>query len=159
FAWAVGISLAVLAFGTILCCWYWYASVQHESAIAAELERRGASVSRLPLPRFSRFYEVSMGGRPVRDDDLELLRRLPGLRVLAIMNSTVSETGMSYVGECGEIESLFLGNTNVTDAGLQSLSPLRRLTGISLVKTQITDESPKTLGAMTGLQVLSLNHT
>lgn len=81
----------------------------------------------------------------VTDAGLDHIGRMPGVRYLDVMGTSVSDAGMESVARLSELRELSLWRTRVGDAGLVKLANLRDLEMIDLRETRVTDAGVKRL--------------
>lgn len=103
--------------------------------------------------------EISLPGTGLVNDDLAHLRALPGLHVLILVKSQVTDAGLTHLAGLTSLNTLVLSQTRVTDEGLAELKGLTGLRELSLDETPVTDKGVEQLKRLTGLQYLSLKGT
>lgn len=109
----------------------------------------------------------------LKDDDLAILARLPGLRsvttnhawmgstrgMFALTNSgsgygpqPITDRGLEYLSRARSLETLVLFNTEVTDEGLAALASLRDLKILKISSPRITDAAVPQLAKLQSLE-------
>jgi hypothetical protein len=102
---------------------------------------------------------VQLTGSRAKDEDLEHLSALSGLRSLALQSTSITHEGLAHVAAIDSLEALYVGDTQITDAGLAHLRGLSHLREISFWKADVTDDGLVHLREMTSLRWLSLDST
>lgn len=100
--------------------------------------------------------QVHLGDRKVRDEDLEFLSDLCGLRALWLHNTAVGDAAAEQLADHRRLEELSLRGTRITDAGLASLGHLERLEFLYLQDTEISDAGLVRLERLTSLKRVEL---
>lgn len=103
--------------------------------------------------------EINLTGTGFFDDELARLRELPGLHVLVLSQSQVTDQGLAHLAGLTSLHALFLNQTRVTDGGLAEIKGLTGLRELALDGLPITDAGLEHLQRLTGLQSLSLKAT
>lgn len=112
---------------------------------------------------------VDLGGKTLKESDLEFLQGFPNLRALwlhdtnvgdaevkAILSNSrleelslqatrITDAALADLGRLSQLEFLYLENTAITDAGLAHLKNLAALKGLKLSKTRMTGEGVQRL--------------
>lgn len=89
---------------------------------------------------FDRVTYVSLACTDTTDDDLHhLATELPNLGTLALVDTKITDDGLSALAGFTQMRHLYLGWTDLTDEGVQQLTRLRMLNDIYIYKTGITD--------------------
>ena len=89
------------------------------------------------------------------DPLLDVLARLPGLQVLVLNGTRVTDTGLAYLGSMMSLQKLYLLGTKVTDTGLKELKELKGLRELNLGDTKVTDAGVKELqAALPGVEIV-----
>ena len=94
----------------------------------------------------ARLSELNVGGSDFGNAEMEYLSKLSKLRCLNIVDTKVSDQGLSYLPVL-TIETLELRGTPITDEGL--LAAVRRFPNLKLVKV---DRTAVTQAAIDGLK-------
>lgn len=102
---------------------------------------------------------VHLDGRPVQDEDLAVIGRLPALRRLHLNGTPITDDGLAHLAPLRTLERLELRETIIGDAGLAHLRGLDRLEELYLYGTPITDDGLRSLAGLRSLRVLSLRRT
>lgn len=64
---------------------------------------------------------LDLTGKPINDDQLELLPHLPELRALLLRGSPIGDASLKYIGQCDELAYVDLRETNVSETGAKKL--------------------------------------
>jgi Leucine-rich repeat (LRR) protein len=83
----------------------------------------------------------------------------PGLRVLNIESTAVTDAGLDVLISTPDLQSLRLSGTQVSDRGLKNLGGLSRLTELGIADTNITDSGMKSIEKLNQLRYLDLTMT
>jgi len=70
---------------------------------------------------------------------LELIRDLPGLRVLSLEKSSISDAGLAAIADQTELVYLWLDDTVISDAGLVHLLRMQKLKYLYIRNSNVTD--------------------
>src|SRR5262249_7479933 len=95
------------------------------------------------------------------DDLLARISRLPGLKVLLLMETQATDEGLRPIGKMSGLEELFIWDArSVTDAGVAHLASLKNLKHIHINHSNLTDDSLALLSTLPNTESLSLqqNH-
>lgn len=96
----------------------------------------------------------------IRDNDLALLLLIKKQLVwLKIGDTKISDSALTYIGQCLNLILLQLNNTNITDKRLQLLKNLQRLQSLNLVGTKVSAQGILVLKGLRQLQSLYLYQT
>jgi len=87
------------------------------------------------------------------------LAALTSLRSLHLVNTSVTDAGLSLLMPLTSVEELCLNGTPITDAGLLHLKAFRRLRELDLAQTNVTDAGLVYLQCLPTLQKLDLRET
>jgi len=90
------------------------------------------------------------------DDDLPILRDLPDLVELSIMNGQVTDRGMATIAQLPKLTNLNLFHLPINDAGVAQIAKLSRLKQLMLTGGKISDEGVAELAKLSDLEELSL---
>ncbi|MBS0210496.1 MAG: hypothetical protein JSS27_16250 [Planctomycetes bacterium] len=99
---------------------------------------------------------IDMRFNVVGNEQLKQLSTMPGVRVLQIAGSGVTDAGLIYLKKLGELEELHLVGSEITDAGLAELAEIGTLKRLFIVSGGISDKGVDALLKMKNLQMLSL---
>lgn len=172
-AWRKWLATTVAALAVCLGWWTYSARVQARAAAAVlALHGRVGYADEMPfqkpLPgvrwlqdRFGHDFtssvaQVNLGGRKVRDEDLEFLSDLRGLRAIWLYDTAVGDGAAVQLTDNRRLEELSLRGTRLTDAGLASLAELDRLEFLYLQDTEVSDAGLAHLEHLTSLKRLEL---
>ncbi len=124
-----------------------------------QLQKKGIIV--MPVAQNSNYLMANFVTAPsIRDNDLSLL--LPIKKQLAwlkIGDTRISDSALTYIGQCTNLTLLQLNNTNITDAGLPLLKNLKQLQSLNLVGTKVSAKGIVALKELKQLQSLYLYQT
>lgn len=95
---------------------------------------------------------VNLRDKPITDDQLVELTRLPKLENLNLTNTKITGAGLVHIGRLSNLQYLSLGNTQVDDDGLRHIANSERLWALILDGTNVTDEGLKHLKGLTNLE-------
>jgi hypothetical protein len=101
---------------------------------------------------FDNVTMVSLRDKPITDDDLKELKKLPKLENLDLSNTHVTSAGLVHIGELKKMKYLSLWNTQVDDDGLRYIADFKKLYALILDGTHVTDEGLKHLEGLTNLE-------
>src|SRR5207248_9045828 len=131
-----------------------------QARVAAEIQKRGGSVTVDRARPGHPVVEVRLAGPTVRDADLAPLERLAELRQLVLHQTHVRGPGLKVLEQCPRLRELFiLACTRVDRDWLKYLSPLTGLRRLHLCYTEVSDEGLGHLQGLTGLEALDLTGT
>jgi hypothetical protein len=102
---------------------------------------------------------VGLGSRPVTDECLDWLLRLPDLEDFQVGTSSPGVPLPVVPHDLHNVEYLNLTGAPITDAGLAHLRGCSKLTTLFLSKTQISDEGLQHLKEIPSLRFIWLNGT
>jgi Leucine-rich repeat (LRR) protein len=115
------------------------------------------------MPNISPFATSSGSGRATRVETDEGLRGLGARRAnlerLNLQGSRVSDEGMRFIVEMGQLRELNLANTQIGDTGIISLSNNQNLQRLDLTGTPITNAGLASLARLENLHTLLLANT
>ena len=97
-------------------------------------------------------------GKPENDDCLSALADLPHVTVINTEASSISDAGLARIGTA-DLDCLRMINSRVTDKGLSHLRGLVRLSMLDLTGNQITDAGLQDLASLERLEYLTLRGT
>ena len=90
---------------------------------------------------FAEIYDVEINGRQFSDADVLLLREIPGLRVLDLYLTGITDDGVAVLAEFDKLTVLNLSRTQISDRGLSMLEKLPELRKLGVWDTKITKEA------------------
>jgi len=115
------------------------------------------------LTQLKRLSELYLSETLLRDEALDYIGQLRGLRFLGLDGTPVGDRGCALLGRHAErlhkLEGLYLWETRVTDAGCAHLKKLTSLKELNLDSTQVGDEGCAHLKELPRLRQLSLGGT
>lgn len=91
------------------------------------------------------------------DVEAESIGKLDSLTQLDLLNSDLSDAGLSHLKTLKQLESLHLTNAKITDAGMSHLVALQNLNLLNLNGLSCSDEGLVPLGKLPALRQLALN--
>ncbi len=106
----------------------------------------GASLTGACLPHLQRLTQLRilyLGGLPIQDHDLAVLRELPQLDVS--LCPRITDAGLAALADLPALETLHLNAIPITDAGLPHLHKLKTLKSLNLTETAVTPAALDTL--------------
>jgi hypothetical protein len=118
--------------------------------LGAELFQEVVDIN-FPTPDDSTFV------RPIRDEDLVLLRHLRKLDSLKLSQCHITNEALTHLPRNGKLIVLYLDGTGITDAGLAHLSKLQEVGMLILDDCLIGDEGLAQLASTPDLQIASLD--
>src|SRR5262245_59956479 len=113
---------------------------QSEQAAVEAIQRLGGRVEVDEGMPNRPVVKVSLMMKNLHDEDLQLLSRLPSLRVLYLDANPLTDEGLHHLTGLSDLENLDLGGTDVTDDGLKTLSKLSSLQRLVLNGTKVKEE-------------------
>ena len=90
------------------------------------------------------------------DDDLPILRDLPDLIELSIIDGQVTDRGMATIAQLPKLTNLSLLHLPINDAGVAQIAKLSRLKQLMLTGGKISDEGIAELARLSDLEELNL---
>lgn len=94
-----------------------------------------------------------------KNDDLEPLARLSGVKEVALNWNTINDEGLKYVSGLSRLTRLELDGCPISDQGLKHLGDLTNIQHLSLAFTKLTDDGIPELRKLKKLECLSLEGT
>ena len=104
-------------------------------------------------------WELDLSRIPLKPADLEQLNAFPGLRVLNLRGTGVTDEAIAHLAALTSLESINLVGALVTDDGLAHLTALPSLAEIDLGSTEISDAGVERLRAVMTLERVGLGGT
>jgi hypothetical protein len=104
-----------------------------------------------------RVISLTSGAR-VTDKGLEHIKELHQLEGLCLEDCSISDLGLAYLGNMSTLHVIDLCRTHTTDAGLRTFHHLDHLKAAYLFGTEITDSGVEYLTQFSSLQELSLGN-
>ena len=104
-------------------------------------------------------FHVSLQHTKITDTGLALLKGLPQLRSLVLLNTQISDAGLAHLKGLTSLQKLNLYGTRVTSAGLAHLKGLKNLQELNLIGTQVDDAGLIHLKGLPKLKKLILFNT
>jgi hypothetical protein len=95
---------------------------------------------------------------PLGDQDLALIRDVPGLKVLQLDNAdnTLTDSGMTEISKLTQLEHVRIRGGNIGDEGLKTLSTMPNLRMLNLPQGKFTDAGLAQLKQMPRLDSLRI---
>lgn len=145
------------------------AEVQVTAANAAPADRASASdfdwirqlggqASSQATPNGERWY-LSLDASAVADDQLQAIGASPGVSMVSLAKTGVSDAGVRHLSGMRELNSLNLFSTKVTDAGMDAIASLDALQRLALHHTAISDTGVARFAALLELRALAMDET
>lgn len=128
-----------------------------DAAVVAAIEALGGKVDRVGGGAVDTVY--FRGIEQIEDEDLAILKLLPGLRGLYLNQTPISDAGLKHVAGLKRLIVLGLTGTKITDAGLKELAGLQNLELLQLSDTAITDVGLKEVAKFKKLRRLLVTNT
>lgn len=124
-----------------------------------QLRKKGVIV--MPVSQSSNYLMANfVTASSISDNDLSLLLPIKKQVVwLKIGDTKISDSALTYIGQCINLTLLQLNNTNITDRGLLLLKNLKRLQSLNLVGTNVSAQGIVGLKGLKQLQSLYLYQT
>ncbi len=115
----------------------------------------------MPVAQNSNYIMANfVTAKGISNNDLGLLLPIKKQLVwLKIGDTKISDSALTYIGQCTNLTLLQLDNTNITDAGLHQLKNLSQLQSLNLVGTKVTAQGIVALKGLKKLQSLYLYQT
>jgi hypothetical protein len=103
---------------------------------------------------------VMIADRPIRDDDLAVLKRYPSVRGLDLQLLPISGKGLEHVAALGDLERLAIYKCfELKDEDFAHLVTLKKLRSLSLSATEIGDAGLQQLCSLPDLEYLNIGDT
>ena len=102
------------------------------------------------------FLELRLDGKQVADADLEKCGHLADLKILGLVETSVTNTGMQYLAGMTKLEGLRLDYTKVND--LSVLKNMPKLTSLSLRHTSVRDEDLEVVEHLSNLTYVGMGY-
>jgi hypothetical protein len=102
---------------------------------------------------------VALTGPAVNNDTLKLLKNLKEIRTLYLMNTNVTDVGLTHLEHLSHLRELDLSLSKVSDTGLAHLSRHSHLTTLRLFLTRVGDQGLAHLKQLGELRQLYLYGT
>lgn len=99
---------------------------------------------------------IELSDRAVRDQDLELLRNLAGLRTLIFDSGVVTDAGLRVIATLPDLNHLRLRNSPITDVGIDSLAGVESLRVLNLPQSRLSVKGVAKLAGLSRLRQLRL---
>lgn len=112
---------------------------------------------RTPFKLISAILETRIN--PSNEKGLAKLNGLKNLRLLGLMNTSMTDLGLETLKDLPELTQLNLQVTGITNAGLKSVARFRALEWLGLSHVPLSDKGVAELTGLTNLTSLSLQHT
>ena len=129
-----------------------------EKAIADIESRSGSYRIDATLPG-KPIVKVDLSFSDLDSDDIKIVGKLPHLRYLNLLETSVTDDDIVALGGLTELRSLNLMSTHVRGAGLSRLKGLAVLQSLNLQCTQLGDEGVACITCMSSLRTLDLSFT
>jgi len=116
-------------------------------------------VDRVSFARNGEPIAVFFRRNQVANDDLAALAELPTLRWLDLVDTGITDAGLSYLAKLPKLETLYLNNIQVGDDGVAQLAGLQELKMLHLGRTRVTNAALASITKLNKLQELHLERT
>ena len=160
----------------------WIISSYEKHQTIAEIQRlNGAASSKYCISRALRLQlgpldNVHFLGPQVDDRNLNVLQKVPDLRILNLTNTQVTDEGLAQLREFTDLNCLYIGSIDltqlvgpgaahrnsapqITGKGLESLKDLPNLQVVQLIGTHTTDQDLQSLRVLSKLVFIDLKDT
>ena len=97
--------------------------------------------------------------RDFAKEDVRLLKQHPGIAILLLSNTKVTDGDLQLLEDLPKLHALLLSNTSVTDAGMQHLTKLPSLQFVILDGTNVTDDGLECLLELPNIRCINLENT
>jgi hypothetical protein len=104
---------------------------------------------------FHRVQQVDLLGPRATDSTMEHVKRLSGVKRLALYNTSVTDAGLANIDTFADLEFFRIEKGLMSDAGLEHLGRLRNLQHLGFTKVDITNDG---LRHLEGLRKLDYMH-
>ncbi len=130
-----------------------------DSKAIQQLEKKGVIV--MPVAQNSNYMMANfVTATAIKDNDMRLLLPIKKQLVwLKIGDTKITDSALTFIGQCTNLTLLQLDNNNITDAGIQKLKDLGQLQSLNLVGTKVTAQGIYALKGLKKLQSLYLYQT
>jgi len=103
---------------------------------------------------------VMIADRPIKDDDLAVLKRYPSVRGLDLQLLPITGEGLAHVAALGDLERLRVYKCfKLKDGDFAQLAKLKKLRSLSLSATEIGDAGLKEICSLPDLEYLNIGDT
>ncbi len=103
--------------------------------------------------------QIMLDQCPVADEDLRFLQQTPGLRILGLRATKVTDAGTKNLTYVANLQKLDLSDTGLTDIGLEVLQNLSGLQELVIAGTSISDSGVSRLAGLKNLTLLDVSGT
>ena len=98
---------------------------------------------------------LDLGGKPLKDNLLEVVGQLSNLTSLKLNKTEITDEGVKHLKKLKHLEVLNLYGTEITDKSLNTLKEMPALKRLYIWQTQVTPEAVKALGNQNpGIEVI-----
>ena len=108
---------------------------------------------------FAKVLTVWVHGSGVGDDLVCRLTAFPELRRVSLVNTRVTDIGISHLSALKNLEWAMLNQTSIGDESISHLSQLERLKILNVAGTKITDDSIDHFARLSNLTLLDVSNT
>jgi hypothetical protein len=148
----------VVCLGVLLVLIGFYKSYsRRDRALTVAKQLGHVEIDNVP-PNFKRLL-VSLGSRKAVNNVLPLLKDVPDLTSLVILNVNLTEQDLTSIGQLTQLPDLTLGTCDINDEDLRFLTGLSNLHELQLNGNPITDNGLRHLSALVNLEKLELTYT
>lgn len=90
----------------------------------------------------------------VQDEHLEAIKGMPGLRILRVGETQISDAGLVHLTTLPDLDTLEVNGCRITDDGMKALNQMPRLTWLDVSRTGISDKGLLAWKKPTNLRLL-----
>jgi hypothetical protein len=149
--WVLSVSVALVAVAPVPAA---------DPPIPEDLRSLAARVTHSGSPEAPTLKGVVIANRPIRDDDLAVLKRYPSVRGLDLQLLAITDKGLAHVAALGDLERLRVYKCfKLKDGDFAALAKLKKLRSLSLSATEIGDAGLKALCSLPDLEYLNIGDT
>jgi serine/threonine protein kinase len=94
----------------------------------------------------------------VRDEHLEAIKGMQGLRILRVGETQISDAGLVHLTTLPDLDTLEVNGCKLTDAGMEALNQMPRLTWLDVSRTGISDKGLLAWKKSANLRLLRASH-
>jgi hypothetical protein len=105
------------------------------------------------------WFAVDLCGASIRDEDLQIVRRLGRVAQLNLSDTAVTDAALTHVRRMVGLRHLLLNWTPVTDEGVSTIAEAADLETLDLSGSKVTDAGIACLRKLTRLKMLKVRHT
>lgn len=155
-----------------ICLAFWQSSIapfREQKAGIAELTKLGATIQTRPAnpywmekfvgeEDFVRVESVDLTYKLIKNEDLALIRKIPGLKELRLQGCPITNDGLAQLRGIEKLERLTISNTTLTGEALRHVAAIPSLKSLDIRNTPITDEDLVSITRLFDLEELYVSH-